>query len=120
MADLNYELSDDLRSTKTLRIVEFDVEVDGGGRKNTVDVRLWDTTGDDTFNYYWAVYRDLAQGIVFVYNPENDLETRKLDLLYNYFVNSKNFNHRACLLCCYIAEGNTNNNVKLSKLLMWW
>lgn len=116
MADLNYELPEDIRSTKTLRIVEFDIDIEVDGKKTTVDVKLWDTSGDDLYNYYWAVYRDIAQGIIFVYNPENDFEMRKLDLLYSYFVSSKNFNHRACLLCSYIANGAMhNNNVKLSK-----
>lgn len=92
----------------------MDVGVDGA--KCGVDVRLWDTSGDDMYNYYWAIYRDLAQGIVFVYNADNDFETRKLDLLYSYFVNSKGFSHRACLLCCYVADGHANSsNVKLSE-----
>lgn len=117
LADLNYELPEDLRATKTLRIVEFDVEAEtDGNNKSVVDVRLWDTSGDDMQNYYWAVYREMAHGIVFVYNAENDFETRKLDLLYSYFVNSKGFDHRACLLCCYIGEGGANyNTVKLSE-----
>lgn len=118
MADLNYELPNEFRSTKNLRIVEFDIEIEVDGKKSVVDVRLWDTTGDDMYHHYWAVYRNLVQGIVFVYNPEIDFDTRKLDLLYNYFVNSNNFNHRACLLCCHVGDGagGNNNNIKISKI----
>lgn len=50
LADLSYELPDNMRPTKTLRIVEFDVNnADVDGVKCDVDVQLWDTTGNDMY-----------------------------------------------------------------------
>lgn len=48
LADLNYDLPQDLQPTKTLRIVEFDINnADVDGIKCDIDVQLWDTTGND-------------------------------------------------------------------------
>lgn len=116
MADLNHELPDDLKPTKTLRIVEFDINnVDVDGTKCDIDVQLWDTSGNEMYNYYWAVYRQYANGIVFVYSQENEVDHRKLDLMYNYFINGRDFNHRACLVCCLTSENSAIPSAKLSK-----
>lgn len=59
LADLNYELPEDLRPTKTLRIVEFDVNnADVDGVKCDIDVQLWDTSGNDMYvTRIWLIPR---------------------------------------------------------------
>ncbi|GJQ85607.1 hypothetical protein Trydic_g20157 [Trypoxylus dichotomus] len=114
LADLNIDLPEDLRSTNGLRIVEYDLNnVQVNGENVNVDVQIWDAGGDDKYNSFWCVFRKNIDGIVFIYNQEDEIGVRKLDYLYNYFVAQPNRSLKTCLVCCVQAE---ENNARLSSV----
>lgn len=80
-----------------------------------VQFYFFSTHLDCRYNYYWAVYRQFANGIVFVYSHDNDSDIEKLEMMYNYFINSRNFDHRACLVCS-LSDTGVNKRLK-SKFL---
>lgn len=62
------------------------------------------------FNSFWCVYRRNVDGIVFIYNQEDEIGVRKLDHMYNYFVSQPNRSLKTCLVCAVQAE---ENNARL-------
>ncbi|KAI4464672.1 drab5-related [Holotrichia oblita] len=94
LADLNINLPEDLKPTKGLRIVEYDLNnIMINGENSNVDVQIWDASGDE--------------------NQEDELGVRKLDYMYNYFVSQPNRSLKSCLVCCVQAE---ENNARLSSV----
>ncbi|KAK4873806.1 hypothetical protein RN001_013166 [Aquatica leii] len=105
LCDLDLALPDSIKSTKGLRILEFEIpDVEISGSKTDVDVELWDASGDDMYSSYWPVFRKHTDGVVFVYSQEDDYGVRKLDLMYNYFVTQPNLSPRACLACAMQSD----------------
>ena len=48
LADLDIELPTELRPTRGLRIVEYDMnDVEVNGTLSNIDVQIWDTSGDE-------------------------------------------------------------------------
>lgn len=64
------------------------------------------------YSSYWPVYRKYTDGVVFVYSQNDNAGIKKLDYIYNFFVNKPNLSPRNCLLC---AVAPTINNFKLCK-----
>ncbi|XP_018333021.1 intraflagellar transport protein 22 homolog [Agrilus planipennis] len=117
IADINCKLPEELHPTKGLRILEYDINnVKIRNEKSTVDVQLWDTSGNDEYSQFWPVFSANTDGLVFIHsNDEN--APKKLDLLYNYFVNQKNISPRVCLVCSFSSEEiKYNLSSKFSKI----
>ncbi|KAK9732152.1 hypothetical protein QE152_g13011 [Popillia japonica] len=114
LADLNINLPEDLKPTKGLRIVEYDLNnILINGENSNVDVQIWDASGDEKYNSFWCVFRKNIDGVVFIYSQEDELGVRKLDYMYNYFVSQPNRSLKSCLVCCVQAE---ENNARLSSV----
>ncbi|XP_022916785.1 intraflagellar transport protein 22 homolog [Onthophagus taurus] len=114
LADQILQIPDDFDIIEPLRIVEYDLyDIQIDGNLSNVDVQIWDASGDDKFVPYWAVFRKNIDGIVFVYNEEDDIGAKKLDYMYNYFVSQPNRSLRTCLVCCVENE---EKNVKLPQI----
>ena len=52
----------------------------------------------------WSVFRKNVDGVVFIYNQEDDVGVHKLDHMYNYFVLQPNRSLRTCLVCGIQSE----------------
>lgn len=103
-----------MRPTEGLRIVEYDlnnVQVDG--ENVNVDVQIWDASGDEKYTTFWCVFRKNVDGVVFVYNQDDEIGVRKLDYMYNYFVSQPNRSLKTCLVCSVQTE---ENNARLSSV----
>ena len=67
-----------------MRIVEFESPISGGGgrKQNNVEVEMWDCSGDLKYEACWpAIARDV-NGVMFVFNPEQQNFDKELEHWY--------------------------------------
>ncbi|ESO97347.1 hypothetical protein LOTGIDRAFT_231543 [Lottia gigantea] len=75
----------DYQPTQGLRILEFEVSASEIKAKAGMEVELWDVSGDKKFEACWpAIARD-TNGVVFVYNPDQQNHDKELENWINYF-----------------------------------
>lgn len=87
--------------TVGVRILEFEQSVDLEGRNTSVDVELWDCSGDHVYESCWPAFAQGVNGILFVFNPHRSNHDKELENLYNYFVRSHSLKNFQCLLVSF-------------------
>jgi len=74
------------KPTKGCRILEFEEDVNAGGRSVNLSVELWDCSGDKQYKECWsAILRDV-HGVVLVYDPTIKEQERDIELWYKTYV----------------------------------
>ncbi|XP_050410360.2 intraflagellar transport protein 22 homolog isoform X4 [Patella vulgata] len=88
LSDSTDSAGGDYQPTQGVRILEFEVPSSDVKSRTSVEVELWDVSGDKKFETCWpAIARDV-NGIVFVYNPDQSNHDKELEYLLNYFSSS--------------------------------
>ncbi|XP_037774441.1 intraflagellar transport protein 22 homolog [Penaeus monodon] len=107
--------SGEYRPTKGCRILEFEVpNVTYNNTAASVEVELWDVSGDRTYETCWPVIQQGAQGIIFVYSPGREEHARVLDNLYTHFAEQQAVSEAQCVVFCHYKPGARGKGAKLS------
>ncbi|CAE1160866.1 IFT22 [Acanthosepion pharaonis] len=83
--------------TVGVRILEFEQSVDLEGRNTSVDVELWDCSGDHVYESCWPAFAQGVNGILFVFNPHRSNHDKELENLFSYFVGQSGLSPKCCL-----------------------
>lgn len=111
LADATEVSGGDYRPTQGVRILEFEVTGLSIPGRSTLDVELWDCSGDKKFEGCWpAIARD-AMGVIFVYNPDQQGHDDDLDTLYRFFVEQQNMKVSSCIVFAH-QKPQTSENVR--------
>ncbi|KAK9503969.1 hypothetical protein O3M35_010419 [Rhynocoris fuscipes] len=74
---------DNYRPTPGVRILEYEIR---HNNRTTIEVELWDCSGDESFEPFWPVFSWNTQGVVLVFNPEDSKQLPEVERLYDHFV----------------------------------
>ncbi|XP_052798201.1 intraflagellar transport protein 22 homolog [Mya arenaria] len=98
LADATETASGEYHPTQGCRILEFENHnpTAGHGRQSTVEVELWDCSGDKKFEACWPAFARGTTGIVFVYNPDQQNHDKELESWYNYFIEEQGVKETSC------------------------
>ncbi|XP_025091464.1 intraflagellar transport protein 22 homolog [Pomacea canaliculata] len=89
------------RPTQGVRILEFEAAGLNLRGRSSVDVELWDCSGDKKFEACWpAIARD-AMGVIFVYNPDQHNHDDDLDAWYRFLVEQQNIKVQNCMVMAH-------------------
>ncbi|CAH0380982.1 unnamed protein product [Bemisia tabaci] len=92
------------RPTKGVRILEFEKkDVVGSG---TIEIELWDTSGDHGYAVCWPAIQYRAHGVILMFDPKIDNHKSELLFFYQAFVAQLNLSPRQCLI---ITQNQTVN-----------
>lgn len=91
------------RPTKGVRILEFEVDGVslGGNQSASIDVVLWDCSGAHRFEFCWPSMQRDANGIVFVYDPENSKQLKDLESWHLHFAKSIGVKDKQCMIMAH-------------------
>ena len=84
LSDATETFGGNYHPTSGVRIVEFESPISGGGgrKQNNVEVEMWDCSGDLKYEACWpAIARDV-NGVMFVFNPEQQNFDKELEHWY--------------------------------------
>ncbi|XP_011563025.2 intraflagellar transport protein 22 homolog [Plutella xylostella] len=97
---LNVEESAPPGPTQGVRIVEFELtDVNIEGKPTTIDIELWDCSGDHRFESCWPALRVGVHGVILVCSPNTiNVAERELELLYNYYVSQPKLSAKQCVV----------------------
>ncbi|CAF2427361.1 unnamed protein product [Rotaria sp. Silwood2] len=107
--------------TVPVRIIEYEAPSTTRGRSETVNVQIFDCSGDTKFEHTWPAMSYKLNGTIFVYDPEDKKQAEELNLWYNNFVEKPNLTEKCCLLVASRKtqdeeDGRSGHEVKLSTL----
>ncbi|KAF6031998.1 IFT22 [Bugula neritina] len=87
------------RPTQGVRILEFETPLTKSkGRSGSIDVELWDCSGDHKYESCWAAMAKDASGIIFLYNPDQPSQSSDLESWHSYFTSSSKVKPNQCAL----------------------
>ena len=78
-----------------------------------VTVELWDLSGDPAYEKCWAASLKNAQGIIFVYDPEEEDIERNMEFYINNFARSARILPKQCM--AFSHQKNSDGEIKKSK-----
>ncbi|XP_052225556.1 intraflagellar transport protein 22 homolog isoform X2 [Dreissena polymorpha] len=98
LADATETASGDYHPTQGVRILEFENHnpMAGHGRQSTVEVELWDCSGDKKFETCWPAMAKDTTGIIFVYNPDQPNHDKELENWHNFFIEEQGIKETSC------------------------
>ncbi|XP_028396898.1 intraflagellar transport protein 22 homolog isoform X2 [Dendronephthya gigantea] len=112
LADATEISGGDYHPTQGVRILEFESSgISVGGKEVSCEVELWDCSGDQKFENCWPAIQKDANGILFVYNPDNTNHGKQLETLYVHFVQEQGLRDSQCMLFAHHKPG-TNNKAR--------
>jgi len=116
LADATETVLEEHQPTKVVRILEFESNVNVNNRNSKADIELWDCSGDRRYaDTYPALIWEL-QGVIFVFNPDNDGHRDELDFYYDSFIRkSKLSDSNAIVFALNNSEANPSTKLSLSK-----
>lgn len=91
------------RPTAAVRVVELEVKLSGAQARNwkgerTVEVELWDCSGDTKYESCWPALQKQVDGVVIVYNPENATHSSQVETWFDWFVSKGGLSQDQCLV----------------------
>ncbi|XP_013379823.1 intraflagellar transport protein 22 homolog [Lingula anatina] len=99
LADATENIGGEYRPTQGVRILEYEANnLTVGSKKVSAEVELWDVSGDKKFESCWPAIAKDANGIVFVYNPDQANHDKDLEMWYTHFVSVPGLRDTQCLL----------------------
>lgn len=93
--------------TAGVRILEFEL----GGSRN-VNIELWDSSGDNSFESCWKAIMTDADAVVLVYNPDAPSHDQQLGDWFEYFVKKNGLKDEQCMIFAHRGAGNTSDKFK--------
>jgi len=96
-------------STAGVRILEFEQTL-GGSR--SVNIELWDSAGDNSFESCWKAIMTDADAVVLVYNPDAPSHDQQLGDWFEYFVKKNGLKDEQCMIFAHRGAGNTSDKFK--------
>lgn len=113
LADATEFSGGEYHPTQGVRIIEFETSASETGR-SSVDVELWDCSGDKRFEACWpAMVRD-ASGAVFVYNPDQPNHDKELDTWYNFIIGNQHLKEGQCYVFAHHKPNTAGEASELS------
>lgn len=81
-----------------------------------VTVELWDVAGDPKYEQCWPIILKNAQGIVFVYNPEDPEAEKNMEFYINSFAKAAKILPKQCMAFAhhFDCEGETRKSKTLN------
>ncbi|XP_076434795.1 uncharacterized protein LOC143274759 isoform X2 [Babylonia areolata] len=98
LADATEVSGGDYRPTQGVRILEFEVNGLSVPGRSSVDVELWDCSGDNKFEACWPAITQDAMGVIFVYNPDQPNHDQDLEKWYKFFGSQKSVKINGCMV----------------------
>lgn len=87
------------RPTNSVRIVEFSMpSVDLRKYSSEVDVQIWEIGGNPRLKSIWPGVQINMDGIILVYDTNNELHVRDMSALHMHFVTHSSLNPAQCLI----------------------
>lgn len=91
-------LTDIYNPTAGCRILEFEVEkVHFEGKSQSVEIELWDCSGDDKYSNCWPAFSREANGVVIVLDPA-DSNDNEVHHWIEYFIQRQGVRDEQCLV----------------------
>lgn len=87
--------------TQGCRILEFEVhniQSSDDRRSVNAEIELWDVSGDRKFESCWPVIAREANGVIFVYNPDQPNHDKELETWHSYFVEAHSMRDAQCVV----------------------
>lgn len=79
--------------TVGLRVLEFEPQT-----HQSMNVELWDVSGDHVYENCWPAVMKDAHGVVIMYDPSDRLHEQEVALWYEYFVQNADLANARCLI----------------------
>ncbi|XP_050410359.2 intraflagellar transport protein 22 homolog isoform X3 [Patella vulgata] len=109
LSDSTDSAGGDYQPTQGVRILEFEVPSSDVKSRTSVEVELWDVSGDKKFETCWpAIARDV-NGIVFVYNPDQSNHDKELEYLFTYFAEQGALKENQCIVFSHVKPRSTGD-----------
>ena len=109
LSDASEMTSGAYRPTKGVRILETEIDgVDVGANQSvTVEVALWDCSGDQSFEICWPSMQKGVNGVIFVYNPGVPRHLKELEVWHLHFAKELGIRDQQCLVLAHQKPGIT-------------
>ncbi|KAK7087143.1 intraflagellar transport protein 22 homolog isoform X2 [Littorina saxatilis] len=98
LADATEVSGGDYRPTQGVRILEFEASGLTIPGRSSVDVELWDCSGDKKFEACWPALVQDAMGVIFVYNPDQANHDEELEKWYTFFGSQQSMKVNGCIV----------------------
>lgn len=112
LSDSGDLLGSDYQPTIGCRVLEMEQEMKISNRLERVDIELWDCSGDSKYESCWSAFSHNANGIVFVYNPNEEGHARELNQWYTHFVQNAGMRDEVCLVLSNRFETEDGNQTR--------
>ncbi|XP_033126788.1 intraflagellar transport protein 22 homolog [Anneissia japonica] len=87
------------RPTQGVRILEFEsASLESDGQSSTLDVELWDCSGDTKFDECWPSIMTNVNGVLLVYNHDQPNHATDLEMWFTTFVAQQGLKESQCLV----------------------
>lgn len=100
IADIQDGIEESYRPTKALRIVELEKEAPLSVKRQfpgVVTVEMWDLSGDPMYEKTWPAVMKGAQGILFVYRPDDHDVEKNMEFYINSFAKAAKILPKQCM-----------------------
>jgi Rab-like protein 5 len=89
-------------------------------RSVKTDVELWDCSGNPRYQASWPALYWETNGVIFVFNPEDESHGNELDNLYENFAKKSRLTDTQFVVFAHVKDNGNGNRkgVKLCKLMI--
>ncbi|XP_066920204.1 intraflagellar transport protein 22 homolog [Clytia hemisphaerica] len=109
LADATESAGGDYHPTQGVRILEFEVDnLEMPGGSESIEVELWDCSGDNRFEMCWPSMQKDSNGVLFVYNPTRKSHESELEKWHLHFAKEQGLRNEQCLMMAHVKPGNEN------------
>lgn len=98
--------------TSGVRILEFETRVSNSN--NPLNIEIWDTSGDHSFESCWRAIMNEADGVILVYNPDIVSQDQQMSDWYEYFVKRNGLKDSQCLIFAHKSSTTGANSASSS------
>jgi len=120
LADATESAGGTYHPTQGVRILEFEIEnleMTGGGTE-TIEVELWDCSGNQSFEMCWPSMQKNANGVIFVYNPAENSHQSELEKWHLHFAKEQGLRNEQCLVMAHMKPGHAHpGKVRLNSVM---
>ena len=87
--------------TQGCRILEFESRMSSS---DTMNVELWDASGDHSYESCWRAIMHEADGVILVFNPDAPSQDQQLADWYDFFVHKNGLKDEQCMIFAHRGE----------------
>jgi intraflagellar transport protein 22 len=88
--------------TNGVRILEFEKRFNGV--PETINVELWDSSGDQSYEGCWKAIMHEADGIILVYNPDAPGQDQQIGDWFDFFVRKNGLKDGQCIVFAHRSK----------------